>query len=196
MVSSNKFAFNYCQICIIVALILLSNGCVTTLPEKASLTIPFQHQISSMYCVPASTSMVLAYYGDHYSQDTLKELATHRPNFEGTFYVDMIAGLHKIGYSWKQKTFGLDHQGFEDGLQAIKFSLMQGRPVLISTSMPPIGHTLIVSGFDDGHQKVELVNSLSDEPGMETMSYLDLEKIWHDDFQHKVRSLLITYPRN
>ena len=140
--------------------------------------------------------MVLAYFGDEYSPDSLKRLANPNPNFAGTFYVDMISGLQKIGYHWETKGFALDHLGFERGLQAIRVEINARRPVLISTSSPPVGHTMIVSGYDDALQLVELMNPNWPAPGEGTMSYAKLERIWHDDFQHNDRWILITRPKN
>ncbi|MDP4198228.1 MAG: C39 family peptidase [Bacteroidota bacterium] len=164
--------------------------------RTCSLTIPYQPQTKSNYCVPACASMVLEYYGDHYSQDTVKALAKSKSDFTGTYYADLVQGLKSIGYRWEIKTFSLDHLGFEQGLNAIRVALQQHRPVLISTSSPPIGHTKIVCGYNDRLQMVELVDPLWPPPGEGSMSYRQLEDIWHDDFQHTCRSILVTAPRS
>lgn len=173
-------------------LISISLGC-SRIPSRVSLPVPHIAQ-KAYLCVPASASMVLEYYGEGISQDSLKELAGHRKDFAGTYYSDMITGLEKIGHHWKAMGFELDSVGFELGLKEIKRNLSAGRPVLISTSKPPGGHTMVVIGYDDRQQVVELMDPAS--TGSRSMSYKKLENIWHDDFQYNDRWILVTSPRN
>jgi hypothetical protein len=139
--------------------------------------------------------MVLAYYGQYESPYYLKDLAGHRKNFSGTYYSDLVAGLRKIGFHWKMKGYSLDHTGFERGMNEIRRDLADNRPVLISTSMPPIGHTMVVIGYDDVERTASLMDPAKFDPGLRILSFEKLEEIWHDDSQHNDRWLLVTWPR-
>jgi hypothetical protein len=181
------------EISLAALLLFLLDGC-SSYPQKVFLSVPHKTQTADL-CVPTSASMVLSFYGEEESPQYLKELAGYRADFEGTYYVDMSAGLQKIGYEWKSKGFVLDHTGFERGIKEIKGDLADGRPVLISTSSPPIGHTMVVTSYDDAARNVCLMDPAR-SPGMRIMTYEDLEKIRHDDFQHNDRWLLVTWPGN
>ena len=176
-----------------IILLFLLNSC-SSVPQQVLLQVPHKTQTGYL-CVPTSASMVLLYYGEDKTPEYLKVLAGKSKDFQGTYYVDMIAGLKKIGYSWKSKGFNLDHAGFEAGILEIKHDLADGRPVLISSSSPPVGHTMVIIGYDDVKKNVSLMDPAKEDPGLRILSFESLEQIWHDDFQHNDRWLLVTWPR-
>jgi peptidase C39-like protein len=176
--------------CFALLFLFMFGGCFPS-AQPVSLLVPHKMQTGNLG-VPTAAAMVLAYYGDDRSPETLKALAGESKDFEGTYYSDLIAGLKKIGYEWKAKGFDLDHAGFEAGMREIKDALTKARPVLISTSNPPIGKTMVIVGFNDTQKTVEVLDPTT--PGSRTLTYDKLEVIWHDDFQNNDRWILLTYP--
>lgn len=162
-----------------------SLGCVhkpTVQGEYAYIQVMHKKQGPKM-CVPTSASMILAYYGDkNITPQTLKQLSTPiNSDFEGTYLRDLINGVKSFGYDWELRVFPVDSAGFENGFREIRQTLDRGNPILLSTSFPPVGHTLVMVGYDTTRKEVFLVDPDMEAPGRRTLTYAKFKMMWHDD---------------
>lgn len=149
-------------------------------PNFVLLKVPHLAQGKNL-CAPASASMVLQYYGQSVSQEKVKELAnsvTKNPDFAGTYYIDIVNGLKKIGVEWTHREYKADAAGFEAGMNDLIKSLDAGRPVIIDTQIPPDGHTLVVNGYDQRRKLISLVDPLIPAPGLRQIGYEEFIDIW------------------
>lgn len=182
---------HYCQLAI---LCMLASSCASV-PEKLSLAIPSRMDEQRL-CVPASASMILAYYGEEQTPRKLKQLAGQREDFEGTYFIDMCAGLEKLGYEATVEEFPLDHDGFTSGMQSIKKHLASGRPVIVSMSLNNVGHTMVAVGYDDQRQIAELMDpALDSTVTLRVFNYDLLEKVWHENFNYNKRGIMVIWPK-
>lgn len=139
--------------------------------------------------------MVLGYYGDTISPVKLKELSTPKGSkFEGTYLNDIVAGVKTLGYNWEVRAFPADDSGFVKGFAEIRSALDEGHPVLLSNSSPPIGHTMVMVGYDVYRREVFLVDPNREAPGRRTISYDTFKSIWHEDIA-KARAFVLTRPK-
>jgi hypothetical protein len=150
--------------------------------EYVYIEVMHKEQAAKM-CVPTSASMILAYYGDKdISPRSLKQLSTPaNSDFDGTYLIDLINGVRSLGYNWELRVFPVDSIGFEYGFSEIRRTLDNGNPVLLSTSSPPIGHTLVMVGYDTIRKEIFLVDPGIEAPGRRTLTYTKFKDIWHDD---------------
>ncbi len=162
--------------------------------EYQNIKVGYQHQGYNM-CVPTSTAIVLSYYGEKISPEKIKALSTpDTSTFAGTFLSDLVKGVKKLGYLWQVRTFSMDSLGFERGFAEIKAALDDGHPILLSTSLPPIGHTMVMVGYDTLHKQIFLMDPNSAFPGNRTISFTVFHKLWHEDIA-KVRAFVLTQPK-
>lgn len=159
-----------------------------------SAWLPLRHQKQETnLCVPTSASIILDYFGRQVSPREIKELAMGRSyspdapfdDFTITLFRDLISGLHRIGYSWKEKDYADDRNGLRRGLVEIEHSLDDGIPVMIDTTKvrghtsSVAGHTFVVAGYSAAQQVLYVVDPNLSAPGTRVVSFKELESIWN-----------------
>lgn len=162
------------------------------------LDVPQVAQGKQPWCVPASVSMALAYYGEEVSPARLKQLAEghkheSRRNVWVTSWLDMQTGLKKIGARWKIKHYKNTDAGFSAGLRDIKRSLRRGRPVLIDVDLLT-GHTFVLIGYNDAEQVFYIRDPLLKDGRYRVLSYWTMREHWHNRAMARTRSAFFTYP--
>ena len=165
---------------------------------KVFLDVPQVAQGKEPWCVPASVSMALAYYGQDISPARLKDLAEghkhiSQRNIWVTSWLDMKEGLRRIGAKWKIKHYPNTEAGFRKGLRDIKRSLRRGRPVLIDVDLLT-GHTFVVTGYDDEKKAVYIRDPLLKDGRIRILSYWTLYQNWHNRTLARTRSAFFTSP--
>ncbi len=165
---------------------------------KVFLDVPQVAQGKEPWCVPASVSMALAYYGQDISPARLKDLAEghkhiSQRNIWVTSWLDMKEGLRRIGAKWKIKHYPNTEAGFRKGLRDIKRSLRRGRPVLIDVDLLT-GHTFVVTGYDDEKKAVYIRDPLLKDGRIRILSYWTLYQNWHNRALARTRSAFFTSP--
>jgi hypothetical protein len=99
-----------------------------------------------------------------------------------------------LGYNWEVKTFSPDDSGFLAGFAEIMSALDAGHPILLSTSSPPIGHTMVMVGYDIYRREIFLIDPNREAPGKRTISFDTFKTIWHEDIA-KARAFVLTRPK-
>jgi ABC-type bacteriocin/lantibiotic exporter with double-glycine peptidase domain len=150
------------------------------------------------WCVTASVSMVLAYYGRDLSPAQVKQVAEDwkHPalrNVWVTSWLDMQEGLKRIGEDWEIRTYPKTRAGFSKGMREIKRSLRRGRPVLIDVDLLT-GHTFVVAGYDDRKEVVYIRDPLLKDGRMRVLSYATLLQDWHNRRLARTRSAFFSKP--
>ena len=161
------------------------------------LRIPHLEQGINL-CVLTCASMSLLYYGENRSPESLKALAasvTCDPVFPGTYFTDLVKGMGKIGYKWQEKYYQVTGQGFDDGLKDIINSLNAQRPVLVDMNILPVGHTVLVVGYDSEYCQLMLLDPNIKSPGLRQMSYAEFKGMWHSLTAH-IRGAIFTQPKD
>jgi hypothetical protein len=171
---------------------------------KTLLNVPHRRQ-ETLLCVPTSTAMVLAFYGDDQPPRRLKALASgvdYRPDapfsdFSITLYRDMIRGLERIGYDWGERDFADTSAGFDEGIGFIEQELAAGRPVLVDVSLSQGGHTFVIRGFDHAARQLFIVDPSRYAPGRATVTYDQFATVWNEHaYGSNVRGLMNTRPKS
>jgi len=137
-------------------------------------------------CVCACSEMVLDFYGDPTSQYEIKTISRGRRydsnakfrDFTITFFRDLVRGLTRKGYPWREINFDNNAQGLNRGLRAIEASLDRRRPVLVDTTLYR-GHTMAVVGYDRTSETIYFHDPSIDEPGLRRLSYREFGEIWN-----------------
>jgi hypothetical protein len=156
-------------------------------PSNATLDVPFIAQ-ETLLCVPTSAAMVLAFYGDAQPPRKLKALAAGRAydpgapftDFSITPFTSLISGLRTLGYDWRDSALPTTPEGFEQGMAVIKSDLGAGRPVLVDISYAGVGHTFVLTGYDDATQRIDFVDPAAPAPGRNSATYAQLEAAWNE----------------
>lgn len=166
--------------------------------KSVFLGVPHMRQ-KPYLCVPTSSAMVLAYYGDKHRPTDLKALAEgHKPKSQRnryfTYFVDMIHAVKQHGYRWKMRTYPKTNAGFRSGLNAIKASLRKRRPVLIDVHLGQ-GHTFVVEGFDDQEKVVFIRDPDISRSRARKLSYTKLQQDWHNHRFGPGRTAVFTFPK-
>ncbi|MDJ0638308.1 MAG: C39 family peptidase [Paracoccaceae bacterium] len=166
--------------------------------DRVFLDVPQVAQGKEPWCVPASVSMALAYYGQDISPARLKDLAeghkhVSQRNIWVTSWLDMKEGLRRIGAKWKIKHYPKTEGGFRKGLRDIKRSLRRGRPVLIDVDLLT-GHTFVITGYDDEQKIVYIRDPLLKDGRIRILSYWTLYQNWHNRRLARTRSAFFTSP--
>ncbi len=158
------------------------------------LSLDHQRQDYNM-CVPTAASIVIDYYGEQISPIEIKKLATP-PNsdFAGTYYSDLVKGVKALGYEWTVMIYTTDDSGFETGFAEIRSELDMGHPVIVSTSDPPIGHTMVMVGYDTLRKEVSFTDPNRPAPGKRTLTYSEFKNIWHENISN-LRAFIQTNPK-
>lgn len=156
-------------------------------PSSVNLDVPFLGQ-ETLLCVPTSAAMVLAFYGDPQPPRKLKALAAGRTydpavpftDFSITPFASLIRGLRTLGYDWRDSALPTTPEGFEQGMAVIKSDLRAGRPVLVDISYAGVGHTFVLTGYDDATQRIEFVDPAAPSPGRNSATYAQFEATWNE----------------
>jgi hypothetical protein len=158
-------------------------------PNRAgqSAWIPLRHQRQEPnLCVPTSASIILDYFGDSISPREIKALALNKryapgddfTDFSITFFRDLIAGLARRGYAWREKTYPNNSRGLKRGLVEIERYLDARIPVMIDTTVSE-GHTLVVAGYSIPNQTLLAVDPGEPFPGIRAVGFVELDGIWN-----------------
>jgi hypothetical protein len=158
-------------------------------PNRAgqSAWIPLRHQYQEPnLCAPTSASIILDYFGDSISPREIKALTRNTQytpeesfiDFSGTSFHDLIAGLARRGYAWREKSYSDDSPGLKRGLAEIERSLDGGIPVIIETSLY-YGHAYVVGGYSTHDQAVFIVDPAAEYPGIRAVRFEVLGSVWH-----------------
>lgn len=152
--------------------------------ELVVLDVPHISQGSNPLCVPTSSAMILAYYGEDHDKWDLKKLAeNYKPaskrNVDFTYWVDMQHAVKEIGRRWTIKSYPKTNGGFSRGLNDIRRSLRAGKPVMIDVHLD-VGHTFVLAGFDDAKQLMYIRDPLLRPSQMRVLSYSKLRDDWHN----------------
>ncbi|MCG6884770.1 MAG: C39 family peptidase [Silicimonas sp.] len=166
--------------------------------DMVMLDVPQVAQGKQPWCVPASVSMALAYYGKDVSPARLKQLAeSHKHesqrNVWVTSWLDMQEGLRRIGAKWKIAHYSNTRAGFYEGLRDIKRSLDRKRPVLIDVDLLT-GHTFVIVGYNDDEQVLYFRDPLLKDGRMRILSYWTIYENWHNRGLARTRSAFFTRP--
>ena len=126
--------------------------------------------------------MILDYYGEKHDPRALKAMATPPGStFPGTYADDLRAAVHKLGYEWQTECFSQDGAGFAKGLPRLKRDVLEGHPVMVGIHRPPIGHVVVLVGFDETTHELSFVDPGQYAPGIMTMDEDDFRLYWRED---------------
>jgi hypothetical protein len=179
-------------LCLVVVAACLPAQVRTT--ERTFLRVSHQRQDVNL-CVPTSAAMILAYYGEEREPAYLKSLATPpESTFAGTYFKDMVNGVGKLGYSWRLECFSPDQEGFRAGVPKLKKAVFEGHPVMVGMYEPPIGHTVVMVGYDEASKELSFIDPYHDSPGLRTMDEDDFRIFWRENIA-QVRCAVFTAPR-
>lgn len=168
-----------------------------------ALDVPFASQ-ETLLCVPTSASMVLAYYGDTQPPRKLKALAEGRAydqnqpftDFSITSFNGLVRGVERLGYAWRAESFPMTAEGFEVGMTVIRADLGEKHPPLVDISIKGVGHTLVVSGFDDQRRLLNFVDPAEPAPGRKVATYAQFEAAWNETaYGGRFRAISRTKPK-
>jgi len=158
-------------------------------PSSSYFKINLNHQEQEyMLCVPTSASIMLDKFGWNYPPRQIK-LATLRKPWYGSstpfsYWTPMTIGSLFDGLEYlgiKNWRFGFyNNSEFNIGLNDIKESIRQGNPVMIIVTYGgPIGHAMVICGYDDANQRLIINDPGNRKPGIVYYSYSDLrDKNW------------------
>lgn len=148
--------------------------------------------------------MVMAYYGDPEPPRKLKALASGRSvgdarafnDFSVTSYDGLVRGVGALGYRWSSENLAVDHRGFLEGMERIRADLRLKRPAMVDISYQGVGHTFVITGFDDHRKEIVFVDPAAPRPGRKTASYDQFEAVWNESaYGGAFRSMIRTSPR-
>ncbi len=144
------------------------------------LDVPFYPDDGDQ-CGPSVLASVLGYWNRPAEPEDLRS-EIYRPDLKGALTVDMLLAAQARGL---QARIG------EGGLSEVKAELDAGRPVIAFVDTGyffyPIGHYLVITGYDEGRDLLLVHSGLKrDEP----MSYARFDKSW----SRKKRWALLTRP--
>jgi len=193
----------------LLAVCIGASGCVNNADPKPirsdsrTILAVQQQQQESLLCVPTSAAMVMTFYGDPHPPREIKSLAAGRPydpnalfsDFTITRYADAVRAARALGYTWTQRTFTDDDQGFQDGLALIETEVRVGHPVLVDASLP-YGHTFVVRGFDMNAHQLFTIDPDRPSPGENTISFDEFQNLWNEHaYGNNIRAMIITQPK-
>jgi ABC-type bacteriocin/lantibiotic exporter with double-glycine peptidase domain len=136
----------------LVPLLFLVAGCAATRTERTSSNafptsvhlahVPFFPDTTDQ-CGPSTLASVLTFWGHPTTPATLKS-EIYLPKLKGTLPMDMVSAA---------ESHGLKADGLNVSWDTVRAELVQGRPVLAYVdrgfSFYPIGHYVVLIGFDD-----------------------------------------------
>ena len=120
-------------------------------------------------CGPSALASVLAYWGRPAEPEILKK-EIYRDSLRGSLTVDLLLAA---------ESRGLNAEMLEGGLDRVKNELEAGHPVIAFVnsgfSFFPVGHYLVLTGYDDRRQSVFAHSGLKRD---QEISYRKFEKQW------------------
>lgn len=165
--------------------------------HEVLLKVPHVKQGIDM-CVPASASAAIRFYGERESPEKIKRLAdsvASDRDFPGTYFIDLVNGIRTIGFEWEERYFKVTDKGFEHGLREIIQSLNEQKPVLVDTNIPPVGHTVLVVGYNNETRQLILLDPNIRSPGLRRVSYGEFKESWYSLTAH-IRGAIFTKPKS
>ncbi|MBI3297650.1 MAG: peptidase C39 family protein [Elusimicrobia bacterium] len=136
--------------------------------KQVHLKTPF-YTNQSAQCGPAALASVLAFYGKKTAPERIRE-AIYRDDLNGSLSVDMLLAA---------QSYGMSAEMLEGGLHRLKAELDAGHPLIaflnLGTRLTPIGHYVVVTGYDDARQGV-LAHSGTKQDGL--ISYARFSRQW------------------
>ena len=133
-------------------------------------------------CIPTSASMMLALNGWNYPPRQIKLATKNKPyygpntpfnDFTMTSLGDLKKGLSTLGQNWRTGAYKGDAAGLTKGMQDIKASLKNGKPVLLGVGL----NAVVVCGFDDDNKLFTIADPGTGSIG--TYAYSSMESIWN-----------------
>lgn len=164
---------------LILTTVLLTAGCASarreTQPGADPATraakvsgVPFFADTTDQ-CGPSTLASLLTFWGHPTSPSELRQ-EIYLPKLKGTLPMDMVSAA---------EARGLKADGSNGSLDLLRTELMAGRPVLAyldkGFSFYPIGHYVVVTGFDDAKQGVYMHSAGHEN---EFASYRKFSKQW------------------
>jgi hypothetical protein len=107
---------------------------------------------------------------------------------------DMVDGVSKLGFRWEEQCFGVDDAGFQAGLPKLKRSVIDRRPVIVGLHDPPIGHVVVLVGFDETRRQLTFLDPNESVPGLRAMTEDAFRLLWREDIVDS-RCAIFTRPR-
>ena len=140
------------------------------------------------YCVPASVSMVLDYYGHKTTQKTMAMLMSKGSRTgKGTYFTDAITTVEKLGFDWKREV--IKKGDFDKDFQKLKDELDNKRPVLLGLEIGKANHAVVLIGYDEKNKIAFTIDPFTKNKtpyvGAIYYTYKDLDKIWKQGFRHR-----------
>jgi ABC-type bacteriocin/lantibiotic exporter with double-glycine peptidase domain len=135
---------------------------------RVRLYLPF-YPDNTDQCGPSALASVLAYWGRSAKPESLRK-EIYRESLKGSLTVDLLLAA---------ESRGLSAEMIEGGLDRIKAELEAGHPVIAFVnagfSFYPVGHYLVLTGYDDRRQSVFAHSGLKRD---QEISYRKFEKQW------------------
>ena len=135
---------------------------------QVRLTLPFFPD-STDQCGPSALASVLGYWGKPTEPANLRK-EIYRTKLRGSLTVDLLLAAEDRG---------LSAETIEGGLARVKRELEAGHPVIafLNTgfSFYPVGHYLVLTGYDDRRQSVFAHSGLKRD---QEISYRKFDKQW------------------
>lgn len=148
----------------------LTAGCAGSRPpgppqgRQVRLSVPFFPDDTDQ-CGPSALASVLGYWGMEATPAGLKR-ELYRPDLKGSLTVDLLLAAESRGFSAEMADGGLDR---------VKTELDAGHPLIAFVDMGfrlyPIGHYLVITGYDDGRKVLFAHSGLSRDRAMPYASF-------------------------
>lgn len=132
------------------------------------LQLPFFPENTDQ-CGPSALASVLRFWGDKTDPDQLKK-EIYRSKLRGSLSIDLLLAA---------QNHGLSAEIINDGLPRLKKELDLAHPLIVFVNLGyrfiPIGHYMVVTGYDDGDQVIYVDSGTQKN---EAISYADFLKEW------------------
>ncbi len=159
---------------LIALAVCLLSGCasrrVAGAPEgrQVRLEVPFYPDDTDQ-CGPSALASVLGYWGSDATPAGLKS-ELYRANLKGSLTVDLLLAAESRGMTAEMA---------DGGLTRLRTELDAGHPLIAFVNMGfrfyPIGHYLVVTGYDDGKRMLYAHSGLTRD---EEIPYATFDRRW------------------
>lgn len=124
-----------------------SPGISSTQGSSISLDVPFFADTTDQ-CGPSTLAAVLTFWG-HSADPTALKRELYTAKLHGTLPMDLVLGA---------RAHGLKADMARGDLAVLQSELRAGRPVIaminVGFALVPIDHYVVITGFDDDHQRL------------------------------------------